>query len=169
MLSKCFCRREWGAQPPAVFYAFRQVQGKIQRKLKTRNISLVNTRVQWPGWFCYDSVSKLHLSFPFLSSLSFFLKTHLCLPNTKKQRLLKLECFQLSHWAASLTTPLPCCQTSGSEWSFDTTIWQDMMTSFSITNLACTARGILHYLKGMRHVKGKDNQVKKRRKKKKQE
>ncbi len=35
MLSKCFRRGEWGAQPPAVFYSyFRQVQGKIRSRLK---------------------------------------------------------------------------------------------------------------------------------------
>lgn len=43
MLSKCFRRGEWGAQPPAVFYScFRQVQGKIQRRVKAaRELALL--------------------------------------------------------------------------------------------------------------------------------
>lgn len=173
MLSKCFCRREWGALPPAVFYSyFRQVQGKMQRRVRAAGRFALLVSCNWneetkqandtvqrssPGhvlpqrdrtldgvpiflWlsctlsFLLSQLSRAseEIQLSMYSNLSYALVYVIChIGNTSKRNLSTLECFQLSHWAASFTTPSPCCWTSGSKWSLDTTIWTTLVSRLS--------------------------------------
>lgn len=173
MLSKCFCRGEWGALPPAVFYSyFRQVQGKMQRRVRavggfgllmpcSWNVETkeANATVQrsspghvlpqrdgtlntvpiflWlnctlPLLLSQLSRASEEIQLSVYSSLSYALVYVIChVGNTSERNLGTLECFQSSHWAASFTTPSPCCWTSGSKWSLDTTIWTALVSRLS--------------------------------------